>query len=59
VLGDGWKRDYSNGTFTVKGAGTVGVPLTRFISATSRLSGDGTIIARVLTMQGGTSPTLE
>jgi RHS repeat-associated protein len=48
---------YSNGTFTVKGAGTVGGSADGLHFGYQSLSGDGTIIARVLTMQGGTSPT--
>jgi RHS repeat-associated protein len=48
---------YSNGTFTVKGAGTVGGSADALHFGYQSLSGDGTIIARVLTMQGGTSPT--
>ncbi len=48
---------YSNGTFTVKGAGTIGNTADGFHFGYQGLSGDGTIIARVLTMQGGSSPT--
>ena len=49
---------YTNGTFAVSGAGTVGTGSSDGFNFTYQsFSGDGTIIARVLTSQGGTSPT--
>ena len=56
-VGVAGSASYSNGIFTVKGAGTIGYTADAFHFGYQALSGDGTIIARVLTMQGGSSPT--
>ena len=53
VIGSG---TYSNGTFTIKGAGTsIGSTADNFHFVYQPLSGDGTIIARLVSLQAGTS----
>ncbi len=52
TVGIAGSASYSNGTFTVQGAGTVGGNADGFNFAYQSLSGDGTILARVLSMQG-------
>lgn len=48
---------YASGTFTVKGAGNIWGSADGFHFAYQPLPGDGAIVARVLTLQGGgTSP---
>ena len=51
---------YSSGTFTIKGAGAdINGTADAFHFAYQALSGDGTIIARVVTLTGGTSSLYE
>src|SRR6266403_606628 len=59
TVGIAGSASYSNGTFTVNGAGVFssGYSTDAFNFAYESLSGDGTIIARVVSKQGGTSLT--
>ena len=56
-VGAAGSASYSNGVFSVAGAGT-GISGTsdKFNFLFQSLSGDGTIVARVLSLSGGTSP---
>src|SRR5207247_4649681 len=57
TVGQTGSASFSNGTFTVKGSGagvTGATDGVNFLLQT--LSGDGTIVARILSVQGATSP---
>ena len=47
---------YSGGTFTVKGGGTIGGTADGFHFVYQSLSGDGSIVARLVSLQGAASP---
>ena len=47
---------YSNGVFTVQGSGEVGGSTDAAHFVYEPLSGDGTIVARIVSLSGGTSP---
>ena len=59
ATGPAGSATYANGTFTVKGAGTGtwGSTSDQFHFVYQPLPGDGTIIARIVSLQGGTYPS--
>lgn len=58
AVGQFGSATFVNGVYTVKGSGTgvVGTTADQFHFVYQPLSGDGTIVARVLSVQGGASP---